>query len=769
MKKLLPSNVFNIKTICSSLSVLFFYATSIAQTHCIPTVSNQCSGQSNSTISNFALSTINNPSGCSPGSYASYFDAGQYPNIETTLTPGSSYPFSVSRATADFASPYSVRIWIDLNENGSFDDAGEMVASLNQAALCGLICNTPVTHNGTLTVPANAPAGVKRLRVRIFYNTNNGQPCGNFAYGEAEDYRIIIPGASNSITTSAINPLSYCSESSINIPFTVQGDYNTGNIFTAQLSDVTGSFATPINIGTLSSTTSGTIAGTIPAGSSSGNGYKVRVISTDPAITGSVNSENIIIENIPVVSITSSSASSVCENGTVNFVASSNTGDFIWQQSTNGVTYININGANSLNYTSFPITENTWFKAISTNGCGTGESVAVQISVTATSEIQITQTPQFSNLCNGTITLTVPNDVNDFVWSNQSTGNSLIVNEPGNYSGIGTDASGCDVITNVVTIIQTEPVPITTEPSGNISVCTLPLDLTAAEGFQNYIWSDESEGISIQINESGSYTVSAIDQNGCITTSSAVNVTVDNTTLDEIAVTPSQNVTFCIGLTVTLNAESGFQNYVWSDGTTGASIVIDESGDYSVSAQNENGCQAQSQIISVQEIGLPEVSFEYEQTNGYNIVFTNTTINGVTYLWDFGGSNTSTQLNPSFLFPFDGTYPIKLTATNPCGTSSVTIDVIVEKLNVENLSNLTQINIYPNPSHGLFTLSLESLFPENIDMTVLNSLGQKCHSNIIHVNGKSSHSFDFSNLSKGIYFIQLKTKEGNLTRRVSIN
>jgi hypothetical protein len=47
------------------------------------------------------------------------------------------------------------------------------------------------------------------------------------------------------------------------IPFTTTGTYNTGNIFTAQLSDEIGDFSSQVTIGTLSSTAAGTISGTI--------------------------------------------------------------------------------------------------------------------------------------------------------------------------------------------------------------------------------------------------------------------------------------------------------------------------------------------------------------------------------------------------------------------------------------------------------------------------------------------------------------------------
>lgn len=105
----------------------------------------------------------------------------------------------------------------------------------------------------------------------------------------------------NPVTTTAgnINPSSYSVSptqgTNIAVPFTKTGIYHFGNIFTAQLSDAAGSFASAVNIGTLTSTTAGTINGTIPAGTPSGTGYRVRVIASTPYQTANDNGTNISI------------------------------------------------------------------------------------------------------------------------------------------------------------------------------------------------------------------------------------------------------------------------------------------------------------------------------------------------------------------------------------------------------------------------------------------------------------------------------------------
>jgi hypothetical protein len=93
-----------------------------------------------------------------------------------------------------------------------------------------------------------------------------------------------------SITTGTVNPGTYtlanCSATANGtVSFSAVGSFS-GNTYTAELSDNTGGFAAPVVVGTLvSDATSGNINFTIPAGTLSGS-YKIRVVSSNPGLTG---------------------------------------------------------------------------------------------------------------------------------------------------------------------------------------------------------------------------------------------------------------------------------------------------------------------------------------------------------------------------------------------------------------------------------------------------------------------------------------------------
>lgn len=105
------------------------------------------------------------------------------------------------------------------------------------------------------------------------------------------------------ITTTPFGPASYCEGTNLSVSYTAEGSFNPGNTFTAQLSDGSGSFSSAVNIGSVSSTTSGSIGATIPSSLSPGAGYRIRVVSNDPVVTGTDNENDIMINTLAVPQI----------------------------------------------------------------------------------------------------------------------------------------------------------------------------------------------------------------------------------------------------------------------------------------------------------------------------------------------------------------------------------------------------------------------------------------------------------------------------------
>lgn len=102
---------------------------------------------------------------------------------------------------------------------------------------------------------------------------------------------VVGNGTVLSTTTASGSPflLSANAQVNSNVDFTANAVFSAGNVFTAQLSDGNGSFANPVAIGTLNGTSVGTIPAQIPNYLPNGTGYRVRVVSSNPPLTGTDN------------------------------------------------------------------------------------------------------------------------------------------------------------------------------------------------------------------------------------------------------------------------------------------------------------------------------------------------------------------------------------------------------------------------------------------------------------------------------------------------
>lgn len=143
-----------------------------------------------------------------------------------------------------------------------------------------------------------------------------------------DDFRItgVTNGGGPTISTGAISGAPFCAGANVVVPYTISGSFTAGNQFTAQLSDGTGSFASPVNIGSVTSTSAGNIACLIPAGTATGTGYLIRVVSSTPSVIGS-NSAAFTINALP--NATAGNTGPYCAGNTI-VLSSSGGSDYDW-------------------------------------------------------------------------------------------------------------------------------------------------------------------------------------------------------------------------------------------------------------------------------------------------------------------------------------------------------------------------------------------------------------------------------------------------------
>src|SRR5690606_37656607 len=72
-----------------------------------------------------------------------------------------------------------------------------------------------------------------------------------------------------------------CGGDTVKVSYVSSKKKQPNNVFTLQLSNSSGSFASPVNIGSLNSDTSGIITGVIPTGTATGTGYRLRIVTSN--------------------------------------------------------------------------------------------------------------------------------------------------------------------------------------------------------------------------------------------------------------------------------------------------------------------------------------------------------------------------------------------------------------------------------------------------------------------------------------------------------
>jgi len=136
-------------------------------------------------ISNVSFGSISNTSGWQS-------NVGFYLAQSTNVTHGNNYNMTVT-LTGGSSSNY-VRVWIDWNQDGDWEEANE-VYNLSTA-------NNGQTFIGTINVPNGAALGDARMRVRLARGAAP-TPCGAAEFGEIEDYTVKTILASPVLATPA--------------------------------------------------------------------------------------------------------------------------------------------------------------------------------------------------------------------------------------------------------------------------------------------------------------------------------------------------------------------------------------------------------------------------------------------------------------------------------------------------------------------------------------------------------------------------------------
>lgn len=423
---------------------------------------------------------------------------------------------------------------------------------------------------------------------------------------------VVIPSSISAVTLQNNNGLcvSSLSGDSIQVTFNSIGTFNAGNTYSLELSDASGSFSTPVTIGSLSSqANTGTIHGFVPAGTLDAS-YRLRVRSSSPAVTG-LDTTHLLVN--PGVELTASVLQPTCPDSTgainLTVIGGSGTLQYLWS---NGETTAGLDA----------LTAGIYSVIVSDlAGC----SVDSSFQITAIPAFNVTQT--IGNVSchsgnDGEISITVNGATAPYtiLWTGNGvnlTGLTASGLSAGIYDLTITDANNC-LYTNGYSV--TEPTPVNLSAVITHAICAtcygnVTVTVSGGNAPYAYEWGNNST-LSQIVGTPGTYCLEVTDGNDCmvdscfvISSTAGINELSHSTA--EVFPNPASDV-FQVVFSATLNGLSKeirvmdlfgkviYENFI-SGETQQISVPVKTwaNGTYSYQILNENGTSESGRVVVI--------------------------------------------------------------------------------------------------------------------------------------------------------------------------
>lgn len=301
-----------------------------------------------------------------------------------------------------------------------------------------------------------------------------------------------------------------------------------------------------------------------------------------------------------------------------------------------------------------------------------------------------------------------------YIWPMSGQQSQLITVSPNTtttYTVNVTDDNNCTNSAQTTINVQNNPSVFLSGPS---TICQGETATLTALGGNAYLWNNGTATNSINVTQSGTYTVTVFNAYNCSASQSAT-LTVNS--LPKFTLTADTSI--CQGQSVALVASSVPDCiYSWSTGSSHRTIMVNSSGTYHVTVTNANGC-SRTRSVNVDVNSNPSVALLGNTSfcEGDQTTLTVQSEVGNSYVWNTGEQNTPLQVREA------GTYTVTITNSYGC-TNTASSNVTMFPRPVANITGnavicpggSTQLTVNPNAQYlwstGESTQSV-NVTPEN--------------------------------------------------------
>lgn len=207
------------------------------------------------------------------------------------------------------------------------------------------------------------------------------------------------------------------------------------------------------------------------------------------------------------------------------------------------------------------------------------------------------------------------------------------------------------------------------------------------------------------------------------------------------------DTTICSGDFLVLTPGLGYAGYLWQNGQTTPSIIVDSTGTYWVNVSSACATSA-SDTIHVTVIASPTTP---NITQSGDTLFCSFNVSYTSYQWYDDSTLISGATNPYLVISHGGNYNVKVTGENGCAVAAGKIINGIKQFYV-----YLNISLYPDPAGNKLFVKGYTLTRKST-LKIYNALGEICQQSEIT---RPQSEIDVSALSSGMYFVQL-TDETN--------
>ncbi len=296
-----------------------------------------------------------------------------------------------------------------------------------------------------------------------------------------------------------------------------------------------------------------------------------------------------------------------------------------------------------------------------------------------------------TNLCAGEATEIIgPADYDEYYWSNNSNTEKIIADQPGNYSLKVKNIGYCLSPSSEDINITEAPVPAkpVIEFDDNLILCSnAAVTLSINEDYSRYFWTNNQTTSSISVKKPGNFSAKVSNSFGCWSDYADIVNVIEKPAPSRPEIINSGPIKFCEGDSVTLSVEEEFSYYLWNNNQTSSSIVVKDSGSYSVQvAYCKNQWSNSSKILNINVANGPKNIMVVEN---YDSLITVQNDN-FQYQWYFNNTPLLGATN-YYIIPYEkGNYSVKVSNSSDCFAFSEDLELYEQNESMVIFKNPTE-------------------------------------------------------------------------------